>query len=128
MDNIRKKLVELITPVLPDYSRAVVFADYLFKNGVTVRPVKIGDTVYGRFHGYVSGVQECKVVQSNLCQFRDGSGHTFLNVEFSIIDPYYRDGRLMRCGRQAVFGEDYGSWDRVYLTREEAEAQPPKGE
>lgn len=84
-----------------------------------VLPCKIGDTVYGNYYGKT---QECKVIKSKVCQFKDGSLHYFLDVEFYIIDPYYCDGRLMRCHHQAVFGESFGGWDRAYLTREEAEA------
>ena len=49
-----------------------------------------------------------------------------LDLEFDIIDPYFNDGRLMRCETQAVYGADFGNWYRVYLTREEAESTPPK--
>ena len=102
-------------------------ADYLIANGVAVLPLQVGDTVYGRFSSRGSSVHECRVINNKLCQFKDGSVHNFLEVEFDIIDPYYNDGRLMRCWHQAVYGEDFGSWDRVYLTREEAEAQSLKG-
>lgn len=84
-------------------------------------PCKVGDTVYGKLHWYGEKIHECKVVKSKVCQFKDGSLHYFLDLEFYIIDHYYNDGRQMRCGNQAVFGEDYGTWNRVYLTREEAE-------
>ena len=45
----------------------------------------------------------------------------FVDVEFNIIDPFYMDGRLMTCRHQAVIGNDYGSWERVFFIREEAE-------
>ena len=86
-----------------------------------VLPCKVGDTVYGQFENYGKKIHECKVSKSKVCQFRDGSLHYFLDVEFDIVDPYYKDGRLMHCGQQAVFGEDFGSWYRVYRTREEVE-------
>ena len=86
-----------------------------------VLPCKVGDTVYGQLHCYGREIHECKVTRIKACQFKDGSLHYFLDVEFDIIDPYYNDGRMMRCGNQTVFGEDYGNWNRVYLTEEEAE-------
>lgn len=85
-----------------------------------ILPCSVGDTVYGMFGHYGKKIHECKVVKCKVCQFRDRTLHYFLDVEFAIIDPYYRDGRLMRCMQQAVFGEDFGSWDRVYRTFEEA--------
>lgn len=93
---------------------------------VTVLPVQVGDTVYGRFLPYGQEVQQCEVVKSKLCQFKDGTVRYFLDLEFNIIDPYFNDGRLMRCSTQAVYGADFGNWYRVYLTREEAESTPPK--
>lgn len=86
-------------------------------------PCKVGDTVYGQFRLGSKEILECKVTRIKACQFRNGSLHYFLDVEFDIIDPYYNDGRLMRCGQQAVFGEVYGSWHRAYRTREEAEKE-----
>ena len=83
-------------------------------------PCSVGDTVYGWFGHYGKKIHECKVIKSKVCQFRDRTLHYFLDVEFEIIDPFYRDGRLMRCMQQAVFGEDFGRWDRVYRTFEEA--------
>lgn len=103
-------------------------ADLMIANGVTVLPVQVGDTVYGRFLPYGEEVQQCEVVKSKLCQFKDRTVRYFLDLEFNIIDPYFNDGRLMRCGTQAVYGADFGNWYRVYLTREEAESTPPKGE
>ena len=104
------------------------YADHLISNGVTVLPVQVGDTVYGRFLPYGEGVQQCEVVKSKLCQFKDRTVRYLLDLEFDIIDPYFNDGRLMRCSTQAVYGADFGNWYRVYLTREEAESTPPKGE
>ena len=85
-------------------------------------PCKVGDTVYGQIENYGKQIHECKVVKFKVCQFENGSFHYFLDAEFNIIDPFFNDGRQMRCCSQVVFGEDFGSWDRVYLTREEAEA------
>ena len=86
-----------------------------------VLPCKVGDTVYGQFHLYGKEIYECKVTRIKACQYKDGSLRYFVDVEIDIIDPYHRDGRLMRCMQQAVVGEDFGSWNRVYLTKEEAE-------
>lgn len=135
MDNIREKLVELIEEsriscgedgVRINGSRDI--ADHLLANGVTVLPVQVGDTVYGRFRSYGKEVHQCNVVKVKACQFKDRTVRYFLDLEFDIIDPFFRDGRLMRCGMQAIYGADFGDWYRVYLTREEAEATPPKGE
>lgn len=135
--NVREKLVELISDSLwsidiacrsnPDINPASTIATNLIAHGVTVLPVQVGDTVYGRFSTYGKEVHQCKVVKVKACQFKDRTVRYFLDLEFDIIDPFFRDGRLMRCGMQAIYGEDWGDWYRVYLTREEAEAQPPKG-
>ncbi|MCI6853842.1 MAG: hypothetical protein MR908_00710 [Firmicutes bacterium] len=87
-------------------------------------PCKIGDTVYGRFQCYDGKeIRECKVIGIRVCQFKaDSECYYFVDVEFNIIDPFYRDGRLMICRHQAVIGNDYGSWERVFFTKEEAEA------
>lgn len=138
MDNIREKLVGLLTgggicfrclpSVIQEEEAKQRLADHLIANGVTVLPVQVGDTVYGRFRTYGKAVHKCEVVKSRIVQFKDGTLRCFLDLEFDIEDPFYHDGRLMRCGMQAVYGADFGEWYRVYLTREEAEAQPPKGE
>lgn len=99
-----------------------VLAKYLLDFGVTILPVQVGDTVYGVFANYGKEVQKCEVVKSRVVQFKDGTLRYILDVEFDIVDPFYSDGRLMRCGAQAVFGSDFGDWRRAYLTREEAEA------
>lgn len=131
----REKLVELLNEAFEfhiddPYCRpdANEFADHLIAHGVTVLPVQVGDTVYGRFRSYGKEVHKCEVVKVKACQFKDRTVRYFLDLEFHIIDPFFHDGRLMRCGMQAVYGADFGAWYRVYLTREEAEAQPPKGE
>ena len=138
--DVREKLVELLDNFHRDLSPFagneklfvvddnVEQAEYLIANGVTVLPVQVGDTVYGRFSTYGKEVHKCKVVKVKACQFKDRTVRYFLDLEFDIIDPFFRDGRLMRCGMQAIYGEDWGDWYRVYLTREEAETQPPKGE
>ena len=140
--DVREKLVELLTDNLPRCGnlprwdnplqlscdeQVQRIADHLIMNGVTVLPVQVGDTVYGRFLLYGDEVQQCEVVKSKLCQFKDRTVLYFLDLEFDIIDPYFNDGRLMRCRTQAVYGADFGNWYRVYLTREEAESTPPEG-
>jgi hypothetical protein len=135
--DVREKLVELLDevhhkPLGKEYlERLETIADYLISHGVAMQPVKIGDTVYGQFDWYGKEIHECKIVKVKVCQFRDKSLHCFLDVEFDITDPYYRDGRVMHCMQQATYGENYGTWHRVYASREEAEnamPQPPKGE
>lgn len=133
--DIREKLVELqLQADIADNisengtQHREFIADLMIANGITVLPVQVGDTVYGRFLPYGEEVQQCEVVKSKLCQFKDRTVRYFLDLEFNIIDPYFNDGRLMRCGTQAVYGADFGNWYRVYLTREEAESTPPKGE
>lgn len=86
-------------------------------------PCKIGDTVYGHFQCYNGKeIRECKVIEIRACHFKANSEcYYFVDVEFNIIDPFYMDGRLMTCRHQAVIGNDYGSWERVFFTREEAE-------
>lgn len=128
--DVREKLVELLDGMFNgeccvDKTEA---ADFLIANGVTVLPVQVGDTVYGRFRTYGKEVHQCKVVKVKACQFNNRIVRYFLDLKFEIIDPFFSDGRLTCCGMQAIYGDDWGSWYRVYLTREEAEAQPPKGE
>ena len=84
---------------------------------------KIGDTVYGRFKCYDGKeIRECKVIGTRACHFNaDFECYYFVDVELNIIDPSYMDGRLMTCRHQAVIENDYGSWERVFFTREEAE-------
>lgn len=128
--NIREKLVELIyqnSPRLVE-EEAKSLATALIANGVMVLPVQVGDTVYGRFSHRGENIHECRVIRVKLCQNKNKTIDFLLDVEFDIIDPYYCDGRLMTCWNQVVFGSDFGSWDRVYRTREEAEAAPTKGE
>ena len=86
-------------------------------------PCKIGDTVYGHFQCYDGKeIRECKVIEIRACHFKANSEcYYFVDVEFNIIDPFYMDGRLMTCRHQAVIGNDYGSWERVFFTKEEAE-------
>ena len=131
--DVREKLVELIFDSICRHidkscKLSENIADDLISDGVTVLPVQVGDTVYGRFLPYGEGIQQCEVVKSKLCQFKDRTVRYFLDLEFDIIDPYFNDGRLMRCRTQAVYGANFGDWHRVYLTREEAESTPPKGE
>ena len=133
--DVRKKLAEIVKKAayssLPSNTEDFhlnMFVANLLSHGVTVLPVQVGDTVYGRFSTYGKEVHQCKVVKVKACQLKDRTVRYFLDLEFDIIDPFYQDGRLMRCGMQAIYGEDWGDWYRVYLTREEAEAQPPKGE
>lgn len=123
---MREKLIELFydNNVRCDQKIEVLAEDVMdiVTHGVTVLPVQVGDTVYGRFLPYGQEVQQCEVVKSKLCQFKDRTVRYFLDLEFDIIDPYFNDGRLMRCETQAVYGADFGNWYRVYLTREEAES------
>ena len=86
-------------------------------------PCKIGDTVYGHFQCYDGKeIRECKVIGIRACQFKaDSECYYFVDVEFNIIDPFYKDGRLMTCRQQAAIGNDYGSWERVFFTCEEVE-------
>ena len=128
MIDIREKLVELLREVQYLGGLEEKVADHLIANGVTVLPVQVGDTVYGRFHHRGKAVHECRVVRVKLCQHKAKTIDFLLDVEFDIIDPYYCDGRLMTCLNQVVFGSDYGNWDRVYRSREEAEATPQKQE
>ena len=129
--DVREKLVELLWEY--DQMRMMRMSieecvDRIIEKGVTVLPVQVGDTVYGRFRTYGNEVHQCKVVKVKACQFKDRTVRYFLDLEFEIIDPFFNDGRLMRCWTQAVYGADFGDWYRVYLTREEAKFTPPKGE
>ena len=87
-------------------------------------PCKIGDTVYGSFQCYDGiKINECKVTGIRACKLKANSEcYYIVDVEFNIIDPYYNDGRLMFFKRQAVIGNNYGSWERVFFTKEEVEA------
>ena len=126
--DVMEKLVGLLADAGMGKTERNFLADRLIAHGVTVLPVQVGDTVYGRFSTYGEEVHQCKVVKVKACQFKDRTMRYFLDLEFYIIDPFFNDGRLMRCGMQAIYGADFGDWYRVYLTREEAEATTPKGE
>lgn len=118
--DVREKMVELLREapynIFDNKLKGMLFdsylaliADHLIANGVTVLPVQVGDTVYGRFLPYGEGVQQCEVVKSKLCQFKDGTVRYLLDLEFNIIDPYFNDSRLMRCRTHAVYGADFGN-------------------
>ena len=125
--NVREKLVELLEEIPhPQRLYPDLYVDRIIAHGVIVLPVQVGDTVYGYFRPYGNEVLQCKVVKVKACQFKDRTIRYFLDLEFDIIDPFFNDGRLMRCSAQAVYGADFGDWYRVYLTKEEAEATPPK--
>lgn len=126
---------EAIERQLYGNSKPIIYRQYaveVLQNTPTVNaiilPAKCGDTVYGQLHCFGKEIHECKVTRIKACQFKDGSLHYFLDVEFDIIDRYHNDGRMMRCQNQAVFGEDYGSWNRVYLTKKEAELAKKAGD
>ena len=99
------------------------YEDLEEQNRLITLPCKIGDTVYGRFQCYDGKeIRECKVIGIRACQFKaDSKCYYFVDVEFNIIDPFYMDRRLMTCRHQAVIGNDYGSWERVFFTCEEVE-------
>lgn len=122
--NNEERIIKLLSDIFKNTYHDCVLkgvAGYLVDNGVITLPVQVGDIVYGQFINYGKEIHECKVTKSKLCQFKDKTIRYFVDVEFDIIDPFYNDGRLTRCGCQAVYGNDFGDWYRVYLTKEEAE-------
>ena len=70
----------------------------------------------------IAGKSEIFIHNSQFLQLLSKlEGLKVVDVEFNIVDPFYMDGRLMTCRHQAVIGNDYGSWERVFFTKEEAE-------
>ena len=108
-------------------NRLAYYEDMEEQGRLVVLPCKVGDWVYGYFPRYSRNILDCKVVKVKACQFHNGTMHHFVDVEFYIENPYFDDGRLMLHGHQAVVAECFGSWDRVFLTREDAERALKEG-
>jgi hypothetical protein len=81
-------------------------ASHLNAHGVTMQPVKIGDTVYGQFDWYGKEIHECKIVKVKVCQFRDKSFHCFLDVEFVFLANQHT--AAVQTVRHNIFFENCG--------------------
>ena len=104
---MRERLVNMIQDSVYGCARnwAEVIADYLLENGVIVRLVRWGDTVYITFPAIASGlIDESEVsgiiigTNKDMLQFGDGSIYTIWDKQYD---------------------EHFGR--RIFLTREEAE-------
>ena len=125
--DMKEKLVELIinTPCVAVSSRtsAGCIADHLITNGVTVIPVKVGDTVYTNFamRGWYFRDKD-RPYSARVCFIGLNDSEEMGGGLFNVV--YGRHNNMM----QFSFS-DIGK--SVFLTKEEAEAhlpQPPKGD
>lgn len=110
---MRDRLIELIKQAKKqtknancDIERNMIFADYLLANGVIVPPCKVGDKVYCIVEGF-------DVVM-------DGHIRQFIVAEGIFVDCVIR-GYFSQVFHSSKIGE------KVFLTREEAEAKLKEG-
>ena len=104
MMDIKKKLMELLSPTSLNFEQATYLADYLVKNGVTVQECKIGDKIY-----QTDGV---RIYESTIGEITFTTNHTIFVTENTVFD-------------ERAIGET------IFLSYSEAEAhshKPPKGE
>lgn len=104
MMDIKKKLMELLSPTSLNFEQATYLADYLVKNGVTVQECKIGDKIY-----QTDGV---RIYESTIVEITVTTKHTIFVTENIVFD-------------ERAIGET------IFLSYSEAEAhshKPPKGE
>lgn len=104
MIDIKKKLMELLSPTSLNFEEAAYLADYLVKNGVTVQECKIGDKIY-----QTDGVL---IYESTIVEITVTTKHTIFVTENIVFD-------------ERAIGET------IFLSYSEAEAhshKPPKGE
>lgn len=102
--DIKKKLMELLSPTSLNFEQATYLADYLVKNGVTVQECKIGDKIY-----QTDGV---RIYESTIVEITVTTKHTIFVTENIVFD-------------ERAIGET------IFLSYSEAEAhshKPPKGE
>lgn len=102
--DIKKKLMELLSPTSLNFEEATYLADYLVKNGVTVQECKIGDKIY-----QTDGVL---IYESTIVEITVTTKHTIFVTENIVFD-------------ERAIGET------IFLSYSEAEAhshKPPKGE
>ena len=104
MMDIKKKLMELLSPTSLNFEEAAYLADYLVKNGVTVQECKIGDKIY-----QTDGVL---IYESTIVEITVTTKHTIFVTENTVFD-------------EREIGET------IFLSYSEAEAhshKPPKGD
>lgn len=104
MMDIKKKLMELLSPTSLNFEQATYLADYLVKNGVTVQECKIGDKIYK-----TDGV---RIYESTIVGITVTRKHTIFVTENIVFD-------------ERAIGET------IFLSYSEAEAhshKPQKGE
>ena len=102
--DIKKKLMELLSPTSLNFEQATYLADYLVKNGVTVQECKIGDKIY-----QTDGVL---IYESTIVEITVTTKHTIFVTENIVFD-------------ERAIGET------IFLSYSEAEAhshKPQKGE
>ena len=104
MMDIKKKLMELLSPTSLNFEESAYLADYLVKNGVTVQECKIGDKIY-----QTDGVL---IYESTIVEITVTTKHTIFVTENTVFD-------------EREIGET------IFLSYSEAEAhshKPPKGD
>ena len=111
----RERLIELMTQAenkelsLLEFEKKIL-ADYLLKNGVIVLPVKIGQTVYYIFDGFI---EPCTVEVIFLSDYEDKYG----NCTYMADIHFDRDDSPFTVAE--IYFTDIGK--TVFLTKEEAE-------
>ena len=97
---MRGRLIELIQKEVPR-PKADALANHLLANGVIVPPCKIGTKVY--------------VITSQTSDNRN------LYIFEDVITHYYIADNYVVMGFDYHLGVHSGNWDKVFLTKEEAE-------
>lgn len=121
----REKLIELLNGVLTteDVTASEKVADHLIAHGVTVTPIKVGDTVYTNFamRGWYFRKND-RPYSARVCFIGLSNSEEMGGGFFNVV--YGKHENMM----QFSFS-DIGK--SVFITKEEAEAhlpEPPKGE
>lgn len=109
--NYKERLIELIQKSVDGCARnwAEKIADYLLNNGVIVLPVKVGQTVYYIFDGFI---EPCTVEVIFLSDYEDKDGNcTYMaDIHFDRDDCPYTVAE--------IYFTDIGK--TVFLSQEEA--------
>ncbi len=92
---------------------------YKDKSLIVELPCEVGDKVY-----VIEGKTVLKGIVVLVKSVTDNDEtRFFVQVETEIEDPFYEDKRKIKHGVYAVWRIEYGSWNRAFYTKEEAEAK-----
>ena len=108
---MREKLIELIRNCIScEECRDADIADHLLANGVIVPPCKVGDTVY-----YI-----------DTCRTAEDFGKKYIN--WGEVTGILVDAKTVSIKPNRMGYSFPTTWDRAFLTREEAEAALKEGQ